>query len=109
LKGYVFGFLSQKNPEIFFLWQIGVLKDYRGTGLAGKLVKALLDRALVMGAERMHVTAEIGNIPSWKMFQKYGFRNISSGETVTRFGQAAMVDYYGSGTDQVFLEKIIQR
>ncbi len=108
LAGYVLGFKSQRNPRIFFLWQIGVLKEFRGTGLAVKLVHALLDKALESGAEMMRVTAEIDNIASWKLFLKCGFSNISDGHTIEKHGQKAMVDYYGSGTDQVLLEKIIE-
>mgnify|MGYP001048111246 FL=1 len=107
LVGYVLGFRSQVDSSVFYLWQIGVIKEHRGTGLAQRLVSALLGKASEMGAKRMHVTAEIDNIASWKLFLKMGFENISSGETVEKYGQKAMVNYYGSGTDQVFMEKLI--
>lgn len=105
LVGYVFGFRSQRDPSVFYLWQIGVLKDHRGTGLARRLVERLMDKASEMGAQKMHVTAEIDNIASWKLFMKMDFENISSGETIEKFGQKAIVNYYGSGTDQVFMER----
>lgn len=107
LNGYVFGFRSQRDPDIFFLWQIGVLEEFRGTGLAVELVEKLVRKAEEVGSGRMHVTAEIDNIASWKLFLKCGFKNISSENTTEKYGQKAIVDYYGSGTDQVLLEKVL--
>lgn len=72
-------------------------------------MEALLERARETRAEKMHVTAEIDNIASWKLFLKCGFRNISQGNTIEKYGQKAMINYYGSGTDQVLLEKVLER
>ncbi len=104
IAGVVWGFVSQADPSVFFLWQIGVSEQHRGSGIAPSLVARLIEHARERGCKKMHVTAETGNIPSWKLFQKMKFKNISNGDTVVENNIKAIVNYYGSGTNQVLFE-----
>lgn len=104
LIGFVWGFISQTNREIFFLWQIGVAKDFRGKNTAQQLIRRLMDFAGENGCKKIHATVETGNIASWKMFEKMGFQNVSEGNTIVEHGKKALVNYYGSGTHQILYE-----
>ena len=104
IVAFVWGFISQTNKEVFFLWQIGVSKDYRGKKLAPQLIDRLIDFAKANHCKKIHATVEPVNIASWKLFEKTGFQNVSSGDTLIENGKKAMVDYYGSGTNQILYE-----
>ncbi len=107
IAGFVWGFVSQTNRDIFFLWQIGVSKEYRGKNVAKKLIEKLIASAGELRVKKIHATVETGNIASCRMFEKQGFNNISKGLTTVENGRQAIVNYYGSGTNQVLYELII--
>jgi L-2,4-diaminobutyric acid acetyltransferase len=102
--GFVWGFVSQRNSDVFFLWQIGVSKEHRGKDIARKLIDRLITSAKELQYKKIHATVETGNIASCKLFEKYGFTNISKGNTVVENGRKAIANYYGSGTNQVLYE-----
>lgn len=108
IAGFVWGFISQSDPEVLFLWQIGVTEEYRGNQLSRKLIDSFTQAARDNGCTRIHATVEPENIPSWKMFEKMGFKSITKDgiETITQNEKEAMVDYYGSGTNQFLYEYI---
>ncbi|MFP4488134.1 MAG: GNAT family N-acetyltransferase, partial [Bacteroidales bacterium] len=105
--GFAWGFISQTDKDIFFLWQIGLDRKYRGRKLAQKLTGRLMDFAKDNGCKKLHATVETGNIPSARMFEKMNFKNISQGNTVIENGKKAMVNYYGSGTNQILYEYVL--
>ncbi len=104
LIAFVWGFISQTDKDVFFLWQIGIMKEYRGNMLAQKLMERLIEFAKQNNCKKVHATVETGNIASWKMFEKMDFKNVSKGNTVVENGREAMVNYYGSGTNQILYE-----
>lgn len=104
IAGMVWGFISQTDPDIFFLWQIGVAPEYRGKGLSRKLIEKLIEFAAAHGCKKVHATVETENIASWKMFEKMKFTNVSDGNTIMVDEKRALPNYYGSGTDQFLYE-----
>lgn len=44
LVGWISGYRPPSEPSTLFVWQVAVHESARGTGLAGKLLMALLDR-----------------------------------------------------------------
>src|SRR3546814_9413799 len=44
ILGFVWAFRPPERPETLFVWQIGVAPDATGRGIAGCLLRALLDR-----------------------------------------------------------------
>ncbi|MFO7755414.1 MAG: GNAT family N-acetyltransferase [Bacteroidales bacterium] len=107
IVGFTWGFISQDDKDIFFLWQIGLDKKYRGRKLAQKLVGRLMDFARDNNCKKIHATVETGNTPSARMFEKMNFRNASHGNTIIENGKKAMVNYYGSGTNQILYEYVL--
>jgi len=69
--GYVTGHRLPKEPEVFFLWQVGVAKEGRGHGLATRMIQAILKRESCRGVTTLQTTITPSNIPSRKLF--HGF------------------------------------
>lgn len=104
IVGLAWGITSQKNKDIFFLWQIGVLPEFRGRNIARLLMDKVIEFAAEQSCKKIHTTTEPSNVPSWKLFDKLGFQNVSKGSITESEGIRAMVNYYGSGSSQVFFE-----
>lgn len=108
IVGFALGFVSQRHPDVFFMYQIGVAAPYRGRGIAQELIRHAEDYAREHGCSRMWGTVETGNMQSRRFFEKLGCRNVSSpehGEVIVEDGTPALHNYYGTGTDQVLYEK----
>jgi len=104
IVGFVWGFVSQTDHEVLFLWQIGVAESHRGTKAVRQLMDKFIEAARENNCRKVHATVETENIASCKLFEKMRFRNISSGDTLIENGRKATINYYGSGTNQVLYE-----
>lgn len=109
LIGWQMGFVSQKDSNTYFLWQIGVHPDMQGRGLGGLLLDAIENKAFEMGCTRIEVTIDPENIVSEKLFIKNGYSNISSkiGPTVLVNKKKAVKDYYSPNRHFMVFEKKI--
>jgi L-2,4-diaminobutyric acid acetyltransferase len=58
----------------WFIWQLGILPDYRGTGLAERLQDKVVAVARQEGATAITLTVERDNIASQKSFSKLAAR-----------------------------------
>ncbi|MCF7668784.1 MAG: GNAT family N-acetyltransferase [Verrucomicrobia bacterium] len=104
VAGFLLGFISQTQKDVFFVWQVGVSPRHRRKGIAASLVKSANEFAKAAGCTRVHSTVETGNSASQGLFERLGFANASFGETIEKNGKKAMPNYYGSGTDQILYE-----
>lgn len=66
--GYIMNLIS---GEKFFIWQIGVLGEYRRRGLATRLIDASVSHARRKGAREILVTIAAENQASYRTFQNY--------------------------------------
>ncbi|MCF8233489.1 MAG: GNAT family N-acetyltransferase [Bacteroidales bacterium] len=105
--GFVWGFVSQAEPDVLFLWQIGVAESHRGSGISHQMMEVFIEAARENNCRKVHATVETENIASCKLFEKMRFRNISSGNTLVENGRKAIMNYYGSGTNQVLYEYVV--
>lgn len=108
--GFILGFYSQVHPDRYFLWQIAVLPTYQGMGI-GKKLTLKMEQHLKKGKCRyIEVTVEPTNIPSQKLFESMGYKNISKkeGETITVNNNCAAKDYYKPGRHFMVYEKKIK-
>lgn len=53
--------------------RMGILKEYRGTGLGTKLMQIVLDEAKKMGITRVELDVREDNSNAIKLYQKFGF------------------------------------
>jgi len=71
IVGYITGYRTPKDPSVYFLWQVGVGKEGRGHGLAGRMIKAILARESCRGVTELNTTVTASNQPSRHLFKKF--------------------------------------
>lgn len=68
LIGIVIGFRVPSDKDILFIWQIAVDEQYRGQGIAMKLLE---DVALNSDIRLVQATISPSNLPSKRLFEKW--------------------------------------
>ena len=66
------------SDEIGVLHLFGVHPKYRGTGIASKLLQAILHQAQADGKRVVHLDVLDGNVPSEKLYVKNGFQVVQA-------------------------------
>ena len=107
IVGFTFGFQSSKEPDLFFLWQIGVSPDVRRENVGARLVEELENLAKMKNCKRFRATVLVENIPSRSMFEKLGFQNASYiiDGAKKRGDLSYLFDYYGEGNEIILYER----
>lgn len=67
--GFVSGFLQPETPDTLFVWQVAVDLDFRGHGLATKLIEQLLLKLQGENVSYLEATVTPTNIPSSNLFK----------------------------------------
>lgn len=109
IVGFVMGFISQMHEKTYFLWQIGVSPAMQGKGVGCTLLEYVETELRKIGCNRIELTIDPENIPSTKLFEKSGYKNISDkeGKTVDVNGKTAVKDYYSPGRHFMLYEKYL--
>ncbi|MFO7810914.1 MAG: GNAT family N-acetyltransferase [Candidatus Delongbacteria bacterium] len=109
ILGFMMGFISQKFEGQLFVWQIAVSAESQGKHVGSALLKHTLEHARRSEqCKSVMATVETTNIGSQRLFESLGFTIESKkfknpGQILTvESGKEAVVNYYGSGTDQIF-------
>ena len=68
-----YGYVDELTPEI----GIGVVREYRRQGIGRALLRALLDRALASGLQRVSLSVETDN-PAQHLYTALGFQTIGT-------------------------------
>ena len=68
LAGFVAGYVPPQQPDVIFVWQIGVDSNYRGQGLGRRLLSALVQNAMERGARFVEATITPSNRASIALF-----------------------------------------
>ncbi|CAM3788019.1 diaminobutyrate acetyltransferase [Alkalicoccus chagannorensis] len=68
--GFITGFIQPENPDVVFVWQVGVDSSQRGKGLAFKMLEELMDRESVNGVKYLEATITKDNKASQSLFKK---------------------------------------
>lgn len=66
--GFVIGYVRPDAPDTLFVWQIAVDAEFRGRGLAAKLLHALLDSVAPAGINTLETTISPDNSASQALF-----------------------------------------
>ncbi len=69
--GFVLAHRLPDSPDVLFVWQIGVLPDYRGQGIAKRLLDDLLERAANVGVRTIETTVTLSNRQSAALFAAF--------------------------------------
>lgn len=72
-NGNVVGWISGHRPpgkdDTYFLWQVAVHPDARGTGLPKRLLRQILDRPEQAGVRQIETSITRANEASWALFR----------------------------------------
>ena len=67
-----YGFVAPGVPEL----GMGVAEAFRGRGVGGALLEALLERARAEGFGALSLSVEDGNDPAARLYERHGFRRL---------------------------------
>jgi len=81
-------------PRPARIYSIAVQPEYRGQGLATKLLKAVLENLFAMHYTRCRLEVSVGNQSAQKLYASFGFRTIEK-----------LPAYYQDGADGLRMEK----
>lgn len=74
LAGFVTAFIPPGREDTVFLWQIGVDPDFQGQGVAGRMLRALLNLPACRQAHYLETTVTPDNDNSRGLFHAYARR-----------------------------------
>lgn len=74
IVGFVSGYVKSNAPDSYFLWQVAVGDKARGTGLARRLVEAVLSRPEFVEVHHLETTITPDNQASWGLFRRLAER-----------------------------------
>ncbi|WP_394151171.1 diaminobutyrate acetyltransferase [Vibrio maritimus] len=69
LAGFVSGYLKPNQPSTLFIWQVVVDRDFRGQGVAKKMLSRLLERENLHSINAIETTITEDNLASWSLFR----------------------------------------
>lgn len=69
LVGFVSGYLVPERSDTLFIWQVAVASEARGLGLAGRMIREILDRPRCAAVRHLETTITPGNAASWALFR----------------------------------------
>lgn len=71
LVGFVTGYRLPTNPQVYFLWQVGVGEAGRGHGLGKRMIEAILARSFCRGVTELNTTITRTNEASRGLFASF--------------------------------------
>lgn len=90
-RGEPVGYLSiRKDGDAIFLSKIYVLKDYRGKGIARKVMDFVVSESIKAGLRLIKLTVNKNNTGSIHAYEKMGFLN--KGSLITEIGEGYVMD-----------------
>jgi len=69
LVGFISAYLIPEREDTLFIWQVAVDEHTRGTGLAGNMLKHILDRPQCRQITHLETTITESNKASWALFE----------------------------------------
>ena len=68
--------IPESLEEAWIIDSVATLPEYRGLGLAGRLLESILDRGRGLGFRLAQLSIYIGNTPAQRLYEKHGFNVI---------------------------------
>lgn len=69
LLGFISGYIIPERSNTLFIWQVAVSEAARGMGLAGNMLKHILDREQCSQVNYLETTITESNQASWALFE----------------------------------------
>ena len=103
LVGFISAYLVPEHKGTLFIWQVAVDERARGTGLAGNMLKHILNRPQCSQITHLETTITESNKASWALFESL------ANKLETRLEKSVMFDrdkHLASEHDTEFLVRI---
>jgi L-2,4-diaminobutyric acid acetyltransferase len=69
LVGFISGYIIPERKDTLFIWQVAVSEQARGMGLAGRMLKHILERPRCSQVNYLETTITESNQASWALFE----------------------------------------
>lgn len=69
---------DETEPGEFYLDSLGVLAEYRGMGIGGALIEAMLNKAFAEGHKRAGLIVDFDNPDAERLYLSLGFRRVGT-------------------------------
>ena len=102
IVGYVGGMKSTSNEDVFYLWQIGLMPEYRGTNCFQLLLDEAIKAAKLMGCRVLQFSALSDNLQSIGAFSSYARKKS------VILTKKDSLKFYDELEDEEFLEDIYE-
>ncbi|MGP4080322.1 diaminobutyrate acetyltransferase [Pseudalkalibacillus sp. R45] len=83
--GFVTAFIPPEQPEVVFVWQIGVDPNERGKGIASKMLTELINRPICNDVRYLEATVTPSNQASRSLFEGFARHQDTECEITERF------------------------
>ncbi len=83
--GWISGYLVPNDEQRLFVWQVAVSEEARGNGLAGRMLRELLDREICRHVQQIQTTITKDNAESWALFTKFAARQDADLDSAPHF------------------------
>ena len=103
LLGFISAYLIPERNNTLFIWQVAVSEQARGHGLAGNMLKQILDRPQCAQVSYLETTITESNQASWALFKSLAKK------LETRLEKSAMFDrekHFAGEHDSEFLARL---
>lgn len=71
IVGFISGYILPDDSQTFFVWQVAVHPDARGTRLGARMLRHLLARETASSTRYMETTVSPSNTASRRMFKRF--------------------------------------
>jgi len=89
LVGFIFAYLLPEREDTLFIWQVAFDEYARGTGLAGNMLKHILDRSECSHVTHLETTITESNKASWALFKSLATKLETRLEKLVMFDRGA--------------------
>ena len=100
------------SSEESHLLNIGVNKDFRGSGFGEKILKKMIIAAEVMGSKKIILEVRVSNKIAYRLYEKLGFHEIGERRSVmdseySNFSKSLCVTHYKITSFSIMLSIIV--
>jgi L-2,4-diaminobutyric acid acetyltransferase len=68
IVGFVTAYIPPPSPETIFVWQVAVDNKFRGKGIAGRMLLAVINNAIKLNVKYLDATITPSNLASINLF-----------------------------------------
>lgn len=101
ILGFVTAFRPPRDPDVIFVWQIGVHSKARGQGLARRLLGYLVERDACVGVRYMETNITPDNVASQRLFRAFA-REVGHARVEQRRGYGAGIFPNGHESEDLY-------